>query len=201
MSAVAERRGAILDAALDAYAARGYEGMTIAEVRRRSGASVGSIYHRFGDKRGIAAALYADCLADYHRGLVAVLDATAGAEAGIRAMVRHHLRWVAENPARAAFLFERREPEVALASADRVRSLNEALFERCREWLAPHQRAGRIRRMPLALIYVIVLGPSQEYARAWLRDPERGRNAAAERELARAAWAGAAADTDPKENR
>ena len=175
--------------------------MTIAEVRRRSGASVGSIYHRFGGKRELAAALYVDCLADYQAGLAGVLEANPAAEAGIRAMVRHHLRWVAANPGRAALLFEHREPEVALASAERVRTLNESLFERCREWLAPHQKAGRVRRMPLELVYVIVLGPSQEHARAWLRDPDRRPLAAAERELARAAWAGVRADTDAKENR
>ncbi len=201
MSAVAERREAILDAALEAFIAEGYDGMTIAEVRRRSGASVGSIYHRFGDKRGLAAALYVDCLADYQAGLLDVLASNADAERGIRSMVRHHLRWVEAHPRRAAFLFEHREPEVALASAARVRALNEVLFERCREWLAPHQDAGRIRRMALELVYVIVLGPSQEYARAWLREPDRKRIAAAERQLARAAWDGVRAEPDRTEQR
>ena len=201
MSATTERHEAILDAALTAFSARGYEATTIGEVRRRSGASVGSIYHRFGDKRGLAAALYADCLADYQRGLVDVLDATRDAERGIKGMVRHHLRWVRANPERAAFLFEHRDPEVALASAERVRSLNEAVFDCCREWLRPHQAASRIRRMPLELLYVIVLGPSQEYARAWLRNPERKAVTAAERELARAAWDGVRANPDAKENR
>jgi AcrR family transcriptional regulator len=201
MSATAQRQTAILDAALDAFSERGYEATTIADVRRRSGASVGSIYHRFGDKRGLAAALYVECLADYHRGLFDVLAGASDAERGIRAMVRHHLRWVEANPQRAAFLFEHPESEVALASAEPVRTLNEALFERCREWLVPHQAAGRIRRIPLELVYVIVLGPSQEYARAWLRNPERARVAAAERELARAAWRGVRADPDRKEQR
>src|SRR5215208_1537765 len=158
MSATAERHDAILDAALEAFNAEGYEATTIAEVRRRSGASVGSIYHRFGDKRGLAAALYVECLADYQRGLGAVLAADPGPEAGIRAMVRYHLQWVEANPRRAAFLFERREPEGAEAAAERVRALNEDTFERCREWLRPHRRTGRIRRMPLELLYVIVLG-------------------------------------------
>jgi AcrR family transcriptional regulator len=196
-----ERREAILDAALDAFIADGYDGMTIAEVRRRSGASVGSIYHRFGDKRGLAAALYVECLTDYQRGLIDLLASNPDAERGIRAMVGHHLRWVEANPRRAAFLFEHREPEVALTSADRVRALNQVLFERCREWLAPHQEARRVRRMALELVYVIVLGPSQEYARAWLRAPDRKGLTATERELARAAWEGVRAKPDRSEQR
>ena len=44
--------------------------------------------------------------------------------------------------------------------------------------------------MPLELLYVIVLGPSQEYARHWLRDPDADEASldAAERVLARSAW-------------
>lgn len=109
-------------------------------------------------------------------------------------MVEHHLRWVRDHPERARFLFERREPEVADASVAAVRDLNESVFAACRDWLEPHWRKGRIRRLPLELHYVIVLGPSQEYARAWLRHPDERRIAAAGRELARAAWEGVRGD-------
>jgi AcrR family transcriptional regulator len=188
VTAAPDRRTAILDAALERFGSVGYERATIAEVCRRSGASVGSVYHRFGDKRGIAEALYAECLADYHRGLVAALAPVRGAERGIRAMVRHHLGWVRDNPSRAAFLFE--PQDAGVADGRRIRELNEESFAACREWLEPHWAAGRIRRMPLELLYAIVLGPSQEFARGWLRNPDPDRIAAAGRELARAAWNG-----------
>lgn len=183
-----DRRAGILDAALAAFAERGYEATTIADVRRRSGASVGSIYHRFGDKRGIAAALYVECLRDYQEGLARTLARNSDAEAGIRGLVRHHLRWVDANRQRAAFLFERREPGVAEASVAEVRALNAELFELVRGWLGPHVDAGVLKPISLQLFYVIVLGPSQEYARHWLRDPERSPIRRAERVLAQAAW-------------
>ena len=50
------RRDAILEAALEAFDATG--ATAIEEVRRRSGASVGSIYHHFGNVDGVVAALY-----------------------------------------------------------------------------------------------------------------------------------------------
>jgi AcrR family transcriptional regulator len=54
----AERRRAILEGALEAFTSKGFAAATVGDVRRLSGASVGSIYHHFGDKEGLAAALY-----------------------------------------------------------------------------------------------------------------------------------------------
>lgn len=187
-AAPAGRRAEILAAALAAFDERGYAVATIADVRKRSGASVGSIYHHFGDKEGIAAALYVDSLRDYQRGVGAAFAKDPGAEAGIRALVRHHLRWVERNPERARFLLERREPEVAEASQGDVESLNEVTFALVREWLVRQIDAGLVRSLRLQLFYVIVLGPSQEFARNWLRAPGRGSIRGAERVLAEAAW-------------
>ena len=185
---MSERREDILDAALAAFTANGYAATTIEQVRRGSGASVGSIYHRFGDKEGLAAALYVDCLRDYQRGATGVLTRHRNAEPGIKALVRHHLRWVEENPERARFLLDRREAEVAAAAAAEVRELNRATFAAVSEWLRPHEEAEAIRRMPRELLYAVVIGPAQEYSRHWLRDRMSAEMRRAELVLAQAAW-------------
>ena len=149
MELTTARPGRILEAALDAFSENGFAATTIADVRKRSGASVGSIYHHFGDKEGIAAALYVECLRDYHEGLIAVLADGPAAEPGIRRMVGHHLGWVARRPRHARFLFER--PRGRRIGDRRIEALNRDLFAVVREWLRPHQSAGRIRRMPLEL--------------------------------------------------
>jgi AcrR family transcriptional regulator len=189
---VVGRRGQILDAALEAFVGDGYAATTIAHLCRLSGASVGSIYHHFGDKEGVAAALYVECLRDYQSGLAATLTAAPQAERGIKGQVRHHLRWVEANRSRASFLLGHRE----LAAAEQVRALNLEFFDLVRDWLRPHLEAGTIRRMPLELLYVVVIGPSQEYARHWLDDPEQTRIRAAERVLAQAAWDAVRADRE-----
>ena len=188
MEVTTARPARILDAALAAFTENGYAATTIADVRERSGASVGSIYHHFGDKEGIAAALYVECLRDYHEGLTDLLADAPAAEGGIRRMVGHHLQWVRRHPAQARFLFDGRE--AAASAVAEIEALNRGLFAVAREWLRPHQSAGEIRRMPLELLYVIVLGPSQEYARHWLRDPDADVASldAAGRVLARSAW-------------
>jgi AcrR family transcriptional regulator len=53
---------------------------------------VGSIYHHFGGKAGLAAALYVEGLEDYQQGFLAVLARQPDAEAGIKGVVQHHLR-------------------------------------------------------------------------------------------------------------
>lgn len=182
------RRAAILAAALEVFTEKGVGGATIEDVRRVSGASVGSIYHHFGSKEELAAALYAEGLRRYQEGFLAALTGARGAQAGVRAAVRHHLRWIEANPDLARFLLRHRETEVLLASQARVRELNRHLFEATAAWLRPHVAAGRLLDLPLDLVATLLVGPSQEFARHWLAGRTRTPIRRAERELAAAAW-------------
>jgi AcrR family transcriptional regulator len=182
------RRDAILSAALDSFAERGFAATTIDDVRARSGASVGSIYHHFGGKEQLAAAIYVEGLADFQRGLLRVLSTHDEAEAGIKALVRHHLRWVQSNRRLAQFILTRRDPEVRLASQGPLRELNRAMFEQIDAWLARHERAGTIEPMSRDGFYAVVVGPAQEISRHWLAGRTKASIATLERELADAAW-------------
>ena len=65
------RRRDILQAALELFVRSGVGATTVDDIRERSGASVGSLYHHFpGGKEAIAAALYLDTLADYQDGFL-----------------------------------------------------------------------------------------------------------------------------------
>src|SRR3954469_3908219 len=104
-----DRRAKILGAALECFAQKGFAATTIDDVRGRSGASTGSIYHHFGGKEQLAAAVYVDGLAGYQRGLLDGLRSHSDAESGVKAVVRHHLRWIQSNRMLASFLLTRRE--------------------------------------------------------------------------------------------
>ncbi|HWY25270.1 MAG TPA: TetR/AcrR family transcriptional regulator [Nevskia sp.] len=184
-----DRRRAILDAALRCFVSQGYAATTIDDVLRGSGASVGSVYHHFGSKEGIAAALYLEALRDYQAGFLAALDAAKDAERGIRGIPLYHLDWVREHPDLARFLFAERPPEVEQASEPQLREMNRATFGRVRIWLEKHAQAGVLRRVPHALFYVILLGPCQELSRHWLAQRLRVDLKQAQRELGEAAWA------------
>ena len=183
-----ERRGEILAAALRAFTDRGFAAATIADVRRLSGASIGSIYHHFGSKEELAGALYADGLRDYQEGFLAALREHDDAEAGIRAVIHHHLRWVAANRELASFILGRREPEVLLTSQKAVREMNRRLFADASAWLRPHVRAGRLRDVPSDLFYTLLIGPSQEFCRHWLAGRTKTSLKRAAGVLADAAW-------------
>ena len=153
-----------------------------------SGASVGSVYHHFGGKEGLASALYVMGLEDYQRGFLAVLDRQRQAESGIKGIVRHHLRWVARNREMARFLLNRRELEVVLATQSRVHELNEHLFSRTERWRRPHVEAGRLVALPLDLFYTVLIGPAQDFSRSWVQGRSASSMAEAEKALPEAAW-------------
>ena len=189
-----ERREAILSAALECFTDRGFAATTVAEIRDRSGASIGSIYHHFGGKEGLAAELYVEGLRGYQAGLLEALERTPHAEGSIRGLVRHHLRWVESNPKLAKFLMGRRETELRLATEARVRELNRGFFPQVGAWMERHVRSKELRPLPPDLWEPLLLGPSQEFGRLWLAGRTRISLRRAERELAEATWNAVRAD-------
>jgi AcrR family transcriptional regulator len=183
-----ERQRAILAAALECFNERGFSATTVEQIRARSGASVGSIYHHFGGKEGLAAELYVDGLRDYQLGFVEALERHPAAEEGVRAFVRHHLRWVERNPQLAQFLMNRRETELRVATEARVRELNREFFPRVSAWMQRHVEDGSLREIPSDLWEPVLLGPCQEFSRLWLAGRTAIALRRAERELAEATW-------------
>jgi AcrR family transcriptional regulator len=183
------RHDAILDAALTCFLRHGVAGTTIDDLRSASGASVGCIYHHFGSKEHLAAALYVRTLADYHEAFLASLNTSRSARAGVEGAVRHHLRWVASRPERANYLFHCREPEAVNASDQAAKQLNSSFYTEAGAWLAEKVRKGQVRELAPELYHALWMGPSLEYARQWLASTRRRWNLlAGERNLANAAW-------------
>jgi AcrR family transcriptional regulator len=162
------RQEAILDAALKLFNRHGYAATSIDDLRKASRASVGSIYHHFGGKEGVAAELYVRALQSYQQGVLALVRHNPTAREGIDGMVHHHLEWVARHPEDARYLLAMRSAEVLLASKKRVRALNREFFREVFGWLEEQAAAGRIRTVARHLYFPLVIGPSQELSREWL---------------------------------
>lgn len=188
VAAAPSRREEILRAALDAFTEKGFAAATIDDVRARSGASIGSIYHHFGGKEELAAAVYVEGLRDYQSGALRTLRRERRAEALVRALVRHHVRWIGRNADLARFIFGRRETEVREATEEPMAQLNRRFFAESSARLEPHFERGELRRMPLDVFHAVLIGPSQEFSRHWLAGRTRTSIKAAERDLADAAW-------------
>jgi AcrR family transcriptional regulator len=184
----ATRRDEILGAALTAFAEKGFAAATIDDVRQASGASTGSIYHHFGGKEGLAAALYVEGLAGYQEGFLRRLRAARDPEAAVKALVRHHLRWVDGNSELARFILGRRETEVLAATEEPMRELNRAFLAEVTGLLEPWTATGALRRLPLDVFDAVLLGPCHEFTRHWLAGRTKTPIRSAERSLAEAAW-------------
>ncbi|MBK5218763.1 MAG: TetR family transcriptional regulator [Thermoleophilia bacterium] len=174
------RQEEILEAALESFDATGTT--AIEEIKRRSGASVGSIYHHFGGVDGVAAALYIEILRGYQGGVVQALGRARNAEDGVGGLVRYHLRWVQRNPERARFLLQSGAARVA--AGDELQALNRSLFAAVADWV---EGQPAIRSLRGEVFYAVLLGPAQELSRLWLagRIPSLRQ---VESDLAEAAW-------------
>src|SRR3954453_3518814 len=155
------RREAILDAALEAFETKGVLAATLDDIRAGSGPRIGSIYHHFRDKEGLAASLYAQLLGEWQRGFVKALRNAPQAEQGVRAAVDHHLRWAARHPAAIRFLITFTPPRSVLKQQNRT------FFETVQAWLASHPKEIR-QDLDLATGEAVWLGPATEYCRHWL---------------------------------
>ncbi len=184
----APRRRVILDAALTIFLKNGVAGTTIEALHRESGASVGSIYHFFGSKEGVATELYIETLREYFAVYLAALQGSSSARGGIEASVRAHLEWVSSNEVRARYLFHCREYEVIEESRPVISTINEQFYAEASAWLQPHVRGRRVKPLPPRLCQALWMGPSVEYARLWLARATEFDILGAAPVLSRAAW-------------
>jgi AcrR family transcriptional regulator len=182
------RRAAILDAALGAFTEHGVAGASIEDIRRRSGASIGSIYHHFGGKDAIAGALFLEGMGDYQRGFLDVLSAAGSTRDGVEGAVRHHIGWIAEHRELAQFLLLGRDAGTVAASEVELRDLNRGFFHTVHEWVRPRVKRGELRPMEPEVLTALWIGPSHELARQWLAGRSRVSLPDAAPVLAEAAW-------------
>lgn len=192
----AVRRKQIIEAALMCFTELGFTETTMDHIRRRSKASTGSIYHHFQSKDQLAAAVYLEGLLDYQSGVVAELERHRDAREGIAAMVQYHLRWVAEHPAWARYLFQMRQAEFLAPTDGTIEDLNHTFVGQVAKWFAPHIKAKRLRSLPRDLTIALLLGPSQEFTRQYLTGRSKTDITSASKTLAEATWRALKTDSE-----
>src|SRR5437868_13051240 len=106
MSMVAGLREDLLAAGLAVFDRNGFEGATVAAIRTRARASNGSFFHFFASKKQLAGTLFLEILGRYHTAVLAAIDESRGARAGVARLIHAHLDWVVNNRREARYLFE-----------------------------------------------------------------------------------------------
>jgi AcrR family transcriptional regulator len=192
------RRQEIIQGALACFTESGFAQTSMADIRRRSNASTGSIYHHFKSKEQLAAEVYLEGISDYQEGFLAVLEEQQSARDGIFAVIRYHLHWVSEHPDWTRYLFQKAHASFMASAKDVFAGLNAEFMRRCARWLGVHVLAGTVRRLPPDMYVAILLGPLMEYTRLYLAGQTCTPLDHAMQELASAAWTCLGAEPDKK---
>jgi AcrR family transcriptional regulator len=184
-----DSRAAVLEAAARLFDARGFAAVSIGDLTAASGVSNGSIYHHFGAKDGILAALIVDALATYQRELLAVLDEHADdPEGGIKAAVAHELAWFERRPREARLVIAHRDAVAAgAAGREPLRAANRAFLKQVRAWL--ERQAPALGGIDVNLLHAVAFAPARELASLWLAKRIRQRPSTHAEPLGDAAWA------------
>lgn len=187
------RRKAILQAALKSFSTKSFTETTMEDIRQLSGASTGSIYHHFENKEMLAQALYLEGRSDLNAALLASFTANHPCE-GIKALVYAYVDWFEQHPDVGQYIMQADSTEYlgAYVKVFRQKILSalpkENLPQQFFEWLVPFIHDGSIARFPQNLYLPLVIGPSREFVRHWLRTRLSAEIQEAREPLADAAW-------------
>ncbi|GCE22383.1 TetR/AcrR family transcriptional regulator [Dictyobacter kobayashii] len=183
------RRQAILMAALKLFATRGYTETTMEDIRQLSGASTGSIYHHFENKEKLALALYLEGRKGLNSHLQAIMDTPGlSLEEVIKTLVSTYLGWFAANPDLGQYIIQADSTEYLSAQVQSLQQSSDAVSQHIMAWLRPFIDDGSIALYPDQLYVPLLLGPSREFVRRWLKTRQNSDFHTAQQELARAAW-------------
>jgi AcrR family transcriptional regulator len=179
----------ILQAALACFNEQGLEPTTIEQIRGRCDTSVGNIYHHFGNKDGLIAALFFCALADQARLREQYLGMAKTIEESVAALVYSYLDWVAAEPEFARFQFQSRSSVAKGPMAEELAERNRHRNRQMREWLTEPSGVAALGEVPVELLPSLIIGQAESYCRAWLSGrvltpPDRFREP-----LAQASWA------------
>jgi AcrR family transcriptional regulator len=158
------------------------------DIRRRARASTGSIYHHFRSKEQLAAELYCEGVRVTQKVGLEAMVKHAGAERGVRALVRAYLEWVSENPSFATYLLTSQHAEFRESTEALVSRMNQEFAESLRDWVETRVGRGELPALPYDLYRAILFGPSEQFARYWLAGRTTTDLKEAARILAESAW-------------
>lgn len=86
-NATEDRRQLVLDTALSLFTSRGFFNTSVHDIQRAADVSIGSIYHRFKNKEGIAKALYDDLVDRMAQAMGEIMTASESAHDRCRAVI------------------------------------------------------------------------------------------------------------------
>ncbi len=188
-----EHKRHVMACALDCFERAGVEQATIEEIRAAADSSIGSIYHHFGNKDGLVAAIFFAALDDQTALVEPQIAAATSAREAVEAAVRSYLEWITAQPRLARFMYRARAAVAAGPRSDELAERNKARHRLLVAWLVKGVEAGEIRALPRETYVPLLIGQSENYCRAWLSERIRVKPSEHVDVFAQAAWRSIAA--------
>ena len=161
-AATRARKQSVLAAALQCFSELGVEGTTIHQIQRRAGCSIGSIYHHFGSREGIAEELFLDGIQRLNRGMLKKIRATDNARDGVHAVVDYYCEWSTRNQDMARYLHSR-DIDFSEEARARLHHIHRTYITAIFTWFAPFVERGEMRVLPAeTYVPLIQLGRGAE---------------------------------------
>jgi AcrR family transcriptional regulator len=182
------RREAILAAALKRFIDHGVEATTVDELCHDAGCSVGSLYHHFGNKEGVAGGLFIHGIEQLNADLLRRLKRCRTAEQGVRTVVTQYCDWVTAHRDLARYLLNSRDIAFTDQTKSKLRDIHRSHIGEVFRWFAPFVRSGEMKALPVETYVPIISGPIQDYARHWLAGQVAESPATVKTVFADAAW-------------
>lgn len=189
----AQLKRRMLAGALACFNEHGIEPTTIEMILARCEASVGNLYHHFGSKEGLVAALFFCALQDQGDLIDAELAKAQTMREGVAALVYSYVDWITAQPELARFMFQARS---AVSKGPHGAELQQRNRQRARlvmSWFGEPGRSGAIKDWPKELLPSLIIGAAENYSRAWLSGRVKATPAQQRERLAEAAWLSVAA--------
>lgn len=186
----AELKRIILRTALASFNRQGIEATTIDMIKESCQTSVGAIYHHFGNKEGLIAALFFAALDDLATLRDRYLAQAKTAQEGVQALVYSYVDWVDSQPDYARFQFAARFSVANGPFKEELATRNNSRNKTLQSWLSEVSHQKELKRLPLELMPSLIIGAAENYSRAWLAGRVNNSPKTYRTELAEAAWRG-----------
>jgi len=166
-AATRARKESVLRAALACFSEHGIEHTTIQQIQERANCSIGSLYHHFGSKEGIAEELFLEGIQQQNAALLKEIRTAGNAEEGVHAVVGAYCDWSTRNRQLASYLHSR-DIDFSAEARARLKRLHRDYITAVFSWFAPFVERGELRLLPVDAYVPLISGPIQEYVRRWL---------------------------------
>ena len=161
------RKESVLNAALECFSERGVDSTTITEIHKRANCSIGSLYHHFGSKEGIAEELFLDGINRLNQGMLRKIRRCTNGRQSVHAVVEYYCEWSTRNQRMARYLHSR-DIDFSEHAKARLKQLHRDYIIAVFTWFAPFLESGEMRLLPVDAYVPLISGPIQEYVRRWL---------------------------------